>query len=245
MSSDPSKCHLLEPYTKDLTVNGQTCQVLRDSAATTDTVYPKYLSNENYMSERAWIRQAVTEGSVCLPMAKVEIEGPFGILKTVAAVLKGLPEEYPYLFSNVSEPLLNEQGTSFADAEAQMIVPKRLKGRELSIQLACTTRKELSELGELLSEGLLVKQVRPQIRIRITGNEKMRLTIMLACLAYGRKLPPRIIFRHKTIPKELSPRNVIVRCQEEGWMDTPLVLDCGARLCGADDQVRSSTQPPS
>lgn len=65
----------------------------------------------------------------------------------------------------------------------------------------------------------------PQVRIRTTGNEKTRLTVMLACLADGRKLPPYIIFRRKTIPKELFPRDVIVRCQEKGWMDTALMLD--------------------
>lgn len=65
----------------------------------------------------------------------------------------------------------------------------------------------------------------PQVRIRTTGNEKTRLTVMLACLADGHKLPPYIIFRRKTIPKEPFPSNVIVRCQEKGWMDTALMLD--------------------
>ncbi|KAH6938543.1 hypothetical protein HPB50_010467 [Hyalomma asiaticum] len=84
-----------------------------------DVVHLKYVSSEDYMSECAWIRQAVSEDSVCLPMAKNEIEGPFSTLKTVAAVSKGLPEEYPYLFSNKSESLLNKQGKSFTDVEPQ------------------------------------------------------------------------------------------------------------------------------
>lgn len=65
----------------------------------------------------------------------------------------------------------------------------------------------------------------PEVRIRTTGNEKNRITVMLACLADGHKLPPYIIFRRKTVPKETFPRNVIVRSQEKGWMESSLVLD--------------------
>lgn len=56
----------------------------------------------------------------------------------------------------------------------------------------------------------------PQVRIRTTGKEKTRLTVMLACLADGHKLPPYIIFRRKTILNEPFPSNVIVRWQEKG-----------------------------
>lgn len=64
-----------------------------------------------------------------------------------------------------------------------------------------------------------------EVRIRSTGNEKNRITVMLACLADGRKLPPFIVFRWKTIPKEIFPNNVVVRCHEKGWMDSELVID--------------------
>ncbi|KAH6940372.1 hypothetical protein HPB50_027103 [Hyalomma asiaticum] len=86
--------------------------------------------------------QAVSEDSVCLPMARVDIEGPFGTLKTVAAVSKGLPEEYPYLFSNKSESLLNEQSKSFADVEAQVLALTRSKARQLSAQLRYADKEE-------------------------------------------------------------------------------------------------------
>lgn len=65
----------------------------------------------------------------------------------------------------------------------------------------------------------------PQVHIRTTRNEKMWLTVMLACLADGHKLSPYIIFWPRTIPNELFPRNVIVCCQEKGWMDTALMID--------------------
>uniref|UniRef100_A0A1E1X1Z9 HTH CENPB-type domain-containing protein n=1 Tax=Amblyomma aureolatum TaxID=187763 RepID=A0A1E1X1Z9_9ACAR len=64
-----------------------------------------------------------------------------------------------------------------------------------------------------------------EVRIRSTGNKKNRITVMLACLAEGHKLPPFIIFRRKTIPKEKFPNNVVVRCHEKGWMDSGLVID--------------------
>lgn len=56
----------------------------------------------------------------------------------------------------------------------------------------------------------------PAVRIRTTGNEKTRITLMLACLADGHKLLPYIIFGRKTIAKKTFPRNVVVRCQEKG-----------------------------
>lgn len=65
-----------------------------------------------------------------------------------------------------------------------------------------------------------------QVSLRTTGNEKARITVMLACTADGRKLPPFIILNRKTMPKnEVFPQNVHIRCQEKGWMTEELVLD--------------------
>ncbi|KAH7931699.1 hypothetical protein HPB51_029727 [Rhipicephalus microplus] len=55
----------------------------------------------------------------------------------------------------------------------------------------------------------------PQVRLRTLDNEKTRPTVMLACLVDELKLPPYIILRRKTIPKELFPRDMIVLGQEE------------------------------
>ena len=48
---------------------------------------------------------------------------------------------------------------------------------------------------------------------------------MLTCLADGTKLPPYVILKRKTMPKETMPAGIIVRAQEKGWMDTGLVVD--------------------
>lgn len=56
VSSHPNNHELLKPYTKEVTVNGQKCRVLRDSAATMDVVHPSYVRAEDYVSGCAWIR---------------------------------------------------------------------------------------------------------------------------------------------------------------------------------------------
>ena len=63
------------------------------------------------------------------------------------------------------------------------------------------------------------------MNIKTTGNEKNRFTVMLACTADGGKLPPFIIFKRKTMPKEEFPPGVIVRNHEKGWMDEALTVD--------------------
>lgn len=65
-----------------------------------------------------------------------------------------------------------------------------------------------------------------QVSLCTTGNEKARITVMLACTADGRKLPPFIILNRKTMPKnEAFPQNVHIRCQEKGWITGELFLD--------------------
>lgn len=50
-------------------------------------------------------------------------------------------------------------------------------------------------------------------------------TVMLACTADGRKLPPFVNFKWKTMPKEAFPAGVIVRINEKGYMDEALMLE--------------------
>lgn len=133
MDGDDENLALLKPYIREFTVNGKSCRVLRDSAATMDVVHPSYVEPSDFISECAWIRQAVQEDSVCLPLARVKIEGPFGVLVTEAAVSASLPLAYPYLFSNKSESLLKEKGTSFEKGEVSALT--RSKARKLASQL--------------------------------------------------------------------------------------------------------------
>lgn len=63
------------------------------------------------------------------------------------------------------------------------------------------------------------------VTVKSTGNEKLRITVMLAVLADGNKLPPYVILRRKTLPKENLPQGVIFRCNEKGWMTNELMID--------------------
>lgn len=57
------------------------------------------------------------------------------------------------------------------------------------------------------------------ITVKSTGNEKNRLTVVLACLANGVKLKPMVIFKRKLLPKIKFPPGILVHVQEKGWMD--------------------------
>lgn len=61
--------------------------------------------------------------------------------------------------------------------------------------------------------------------MKSTGNEKLRVTVMLAVVANGNKLPPYIILHRKTLPKENLPQGVIFPCNEKGWMINELTID--------------------
>ena len=57
------------------------------------------------------------------------------------------------------------------------------------------------------------------ILIKTTGNEKKRFTVVLACMADGKKLRPMVIFKRKTMPKVKFPPGIFVHVHENGWMD--------------------------
>ena len=64
------------------------------------------------------------------------------------------------------------------------------------------------------------------ITLKSTGNEKNRFTVMVGAYGDGRKMPPYIIFKRKTFPKNINwPDGVIVRNHEKGWMDAALTKD--------------------
>lgn len=81
-----------------------------------------------------------------------------------------------------------------------------------------------------------------EVRVRTTGNEKTRVTVMLACTADGHKLPPFLIFKRKTLPKnETFPPRMFIRCNDKGCMDSSMMNEWISVSCGEDVPVRSST----
>ena len=62
-----------------------------------------------------------------------------------------------------------------------------------------------------------------EVRIRSTGAEKRRLSVLLACIATGDMLPP-IIFKGKRALKNVRiPRGVVVAVQPKAWNDSALM----------------------
>ena len=57
------------------------------------------------------------------------------------------------------------------------------------------------------------------IMIKTSGNEKMRYTVVLACCADGTKLPYLLIFKRKTLPKDVFPHGfTFMFILKDGWM---------------------------
>lgn len=57
------------------------------------------------------------------------------------------------------------------------------------------------------------------VSICTTGHEKSAFTVVPGCYGNGQKLPPMVIFKRKTLPKEKFPARVIVKANQKGWMD--------------------------
>jgi len=73
---------------------------------------------------------------------------------------------------------------------------------------------------------MLEKKGVKEVLLKTTGCKKLRLTVMLATTVDGRKLPPLLILKRKTLPKsEAFPKDIIVRAQEKGRMTEELMLE--------------------
>ncbi|CAI7791476.1 unnamed protein product [Closterium sp. NIES-53] len=62
------------------------------------------------------------------------------------------------------------------------------------------------------------------VPFRSAGYQKERVTVMLACTATGENLKPWVFFKRKTLPKGDFPNDVVVGCQENGWMEATGVI---------------------
>jgi hypothetical protein len=63
------------------------------------------------------------------------------------------------------------------------------------------------------------------VPLKTTGHEKERVTVCLAAMADGRKLPPMIVFKGKRMPQELkNVTGVVIEMSANGWMNEDLTL---------------------
>ncbi|KAL1470946.1 hypothetical protein MTO96_040171 [Rhipicephalus appendiculatus] len=61
------------------------------------------------------------------------------------------------------------------------------------------------------------------VTVRTTGHKKSHFTVVLACCADGTKLPPMLIFKRKTLPKDIFPPTVVIQANTKGWMDEEMM----------------------
>ncbi|CAM4731030.1 unnamed protein product [Leuciscus chuanchicus] len=100
-------------------------------------------------------------------------------------------------------------------------------------QRAATTAKRLPRKAitfrRYCKKKITEKKIRPE---HITNMDEVPLTFdipvnrtvektgtILACQANGQKLPPMVIFKRKTLPKENFPAGVVIKANPKGWMD--------------------------
>ncbi|XP_077509231.1 uncharacterized protein LOC144120563 [Amblyomma americanum] len=183
---------LLRPYIHELQVNGKLCRVLRDSGATMDIVHPSYVKEEDFTGEVAWIRQVLENQSVCLPMARVVISGPFGELATEAAVSSAVSLQYPYLFSNKSNQLLCDRGQKLAEGTVKALT--RSKSRELASKLrysqeseATGEREGIPEIAEPSKENAV--RAHEQQQEPVTEGSPIDASLQEACSPDSMLLP--------------------------------------------------------
>jgi hypothetical protein len=79
---------------------------------------------------------------------------------------------------------------------------------------------------DMLPNYTLEKKGVKEVLLKTTGCEKLGLIVMLAATTDGRKLPPLLILKRKTLPKsEAFLKDIVIRSQEKGWMMEVLMLE--------------------
>lgn len=155
-----SEDDLMKPYLYELEVNGSPCTVLRDSGASLDLVHPSFVKPENYLGKCTWIRQVMEEQTVCLPVAEVTLKGPFGELKTEAAVSDRLPKKYRYLLSNRTAHLMRKSGMKWEPETICALT--RAKARELKAlkdaEMVQEQEKGANDVGHVTKSEVLSVQ---------------------------------------------------------------------------------------
>ena len=77
---------------------------------------------------------------------------------------------------------------------------------------------------DMVPEKTISKKGRKEVRVRLSGAEKRKLTVTLTCTGDGEMLPALEIFKGKRKLKFKSPHDVHVTVQAKGWMDGDVML---------------------
>ena len=119
-------------------------------------------------------------------------------------------------------------------------LPKDYEDKLISFQCFVISKRkqqsfELKHIGnadqtpftfDIVTNSTVAEKGIKGVSILRIGHDKDRFTVLLACLGGGAKLPPYVVFKRKTLPKNMvCPHGLVVRCQETGWMNEDLVKD--------------------
>jgi hypothetical protein len=100
----------------------------------------------------------------------------------------------------------------------------KLRQQHFYIVLQIGNADQTSVYFEMSLDTTVHKKGDKNVTVRIGGIEKQWCTVMLCITVDGRKLPPYIVLKRKTLPKG-NVKGVIIQAQDSGWMDQALVLD--------------------
>ncbi|TWW81746.1 hypothetical protein D4764_01G0015610 [Takifugu flavidus] len=81
------------------------------------------------------------------------------------------------------------------------------------------------------------------VAICTTGHEKLSFTVVLGCHGNGQKLPPMVIFKRKTLPKEAFPARVVVKANQKGWMDEEKMKEGLREVAFAKASINVEAEP--
>ena len=124
--------------------------------------------------------------------------------------------------------------THIAQRLPEDLEDKTIKFQRYVIKIRREHEYPLSRIGnadqtpltfDIPSNTTVAQRGEKTVTMKTTGHEKDRFTVMLACTADGGKLPPFVVFKRKTLPKDKFPAGIFVRVHPKGWMDDDLVKD--------------------
>jgi len=100
----------------------------------------------------------------------------------------------------------------------------RKTGNFLMVQMA--NADETAIYLDMPPNYTLEKKGVKEVLLKTTGCEKLCLAVMLVATADGRKVPPLLILKRKTLHiSEAFPKDVVVRVQEKLRMTEELMLE--------------------
>lgn len=173
---EPQKTGLLDSYTFPGIVNKQKVEILRDTGATLDVVCRKFIDPQDFCGETIWVQQALSLELICLPLARVEIEGDFGKIYTKAAVCGNQLNQNRYILGNKTAAMIREEtGYEFLPTEQVNAVQTRAITKRLKEE---TGDREAPDAGN--PDDKLANQEESGLRDSTEGDEPITIPALEA-----------------------------------------------------------------